>query len=350
MLTPHRKRYDDATAIERRAAPIADAIATQLLRPTSERSPVADLLADLRDLMAPAQGHLPHLRHTDATALAGRLRAWPRVQQAAELCAAGQVWPLMPPPPDPLDPLSVQGLMLSSAFTTLHFAVSSRPQTDHAEGMGLFPDLPLDAARFLANAHLALRVLLAQKRQGPFRFIDVGCGGGLKVVLASEVFQTADGLEYDAGYAEIGRRTIATMRSRRCTVTEGDGLTFDGYGGYDVIYFYQPMRVEFGLHDLEERIVEQARPGTILIAPYLIFSERAQSLGCAGIAGSVYVKGLDPDQATVLATEAARMGPHIVNPTGRLTRRLGWLAPLAQACEMNGIRPGYRGGGLSALL
>lgn len=352
--------------IERCAAALVQIIAAELLRPGPERGPLTAPLAGLRQHLAEVQTIWPHLRRAvgwtgsvlvarspEAVAAKGlhsRVTMWPAVLEAAEICAAGRTWPLLPPPPAWLDLAAGQAAVLSRTFTAAHRAINHAPQAGDAESIGCFPDIPLDAALFLANAHLALRVLLAQKRPGPYRFLDVGCGGGVKVALAGEVFRQVAGLEYDAGYVQIARRTLDLMQVRRGEIIEANALTFDDYGDYDVIYFFQPMRTQDGLHALEDRIASQARPGTILIAPYPLFPPRAARLDCAAIAGAVYVRGLSPGVEQALAAETARMGPHLVNLTDRPAHKLGWLWPLARACEMNGIRPRYRGAGFNALL
>jgi SAM-dependent methyltransferase len=276
-----------------------------------------------------------------------RLRAWPRVAEAAAICAAGHDWPLMPPA-RALDLLTVQAGLIEGALTRAHRAVNPAAQSPEAAALGAFADIAYPAGRFVALAHLALRVLLAQRAPPPYRFLDVGAGGGMKVALAADLFREADGVEVDPAYAAAARATLAAMGATRCRIEQADGAAFDGYAAYDVLYFYQPMRDPGGLTELEAAIAAGARPGAVLIAPYEAFAARAAPLGLAALTGFVFVKGLAEDGVAPLLSAVARIGPHPVDPSRGPAAALGWLGPLWLACEMNGIRPGYLGGGLAA--
>lgn len=198
-------------------------------------------------------------------------------------------------------------------FKALHWVVNPADQETSAQELGCFPDIPLLPSVFLSHAHAAARVGLAQGRTD-MRFLDVGCGGGVKVMLAAEIFHQADGLEYDPGYVAAAQAALRTINLRQSRVFEADALDFAGYGDYDVIYFYQPMNVAEQLQLLERRIVEGVPSGTILIAPYQIFSGRAAALGCGHIAGSVYVSGTGQAQADALRAKAEAIGINLIDP------------------------------------
>lgn len=358
-MAKHETLRAQAEACEFRAARLSTEIVAQLVSPTTERTPVDEALADLSRLRVEVEMLVLRLRSEiglrgdkglrraslQQTAeryckvMRSRLRIWERVVAAAGQCLSGQEWPLLPPPRPRHDLGAAEEAVMSRVFTRAHYAINPVEQAAEAEELGCFADIPLNVGRFLANAHLARRLLMARRHRGPARFLDVGCGGGVKVVLAAELFDEAMGLEYDAGYVEAARRTFAAMKALRCGVVHADGLTFEGYGESDVIYFYQPMQNVDQLHRLEERIATTARPGTVLIAPYNNFIQRAPVLGCAPIRDAVYVLGIAEGEADALTAEIRRIGPDIVDPDGTIPAEAGWLRPLWQACQANGVNP-----------
>jgi SAM-dependent methyltransferase len=236
----------------------------------------------------------------------------------------------------PRDLRSEQALASDRAYIALNKAVNPEGQAEAAVDLGCFPDIPLAPSLFLHHAHAAYRVALAQRRPAPLRFLDVGCGGGLKVLLAAEFFGRADGLEYDTGYADTARRVLDRAGRQPSQVIHGDALTFEGYGDYDVIYFYQPMKSPEGLIALERQIIAQARPGTILIAPYALFSDRSESLGCGRVDGAVYLTRTLPPEAREVCRQAEYMGIEIARPDDTKYETDGYLKTLIDACHAVG--------------
>jgi protein-L-isoaspartate O-methyltransferase len=343
----------EAGALERDGAAAARSLAAGLALPVADRPDLsqpaeafARCLAELRSVvrrMRRMVGASARLNKTaEAQALDGIIRLlahWSSVADAVRDCLAGRVWPLLPESPPRLDLAGVQRDVLAATFTLAHRAVNTAPQDPAAQARGLFADIALDAGEFVAAAHLGYRLCLAQRRPAPLRFLDVGCGGGIKVMIAAEFFDECWGLELDPGYAEAARRNLAAMEVRRGAIAEGDALAYDGYAGYDVIYFYRPIRTDEALMALEARIAGQAAPGTILIAPYSGFRRRAAGLGCPQVAGPVHVSGVTEAAAAAMAAEARRIGPQVAGLAAPPPGGLGWLRPLWLACAANGIRP-----------
>ena len=340
---------------EHRAATLAQALTADLLRPTPARGATGDLLANLtaarddlgrlvmqmRQVTGPPTLHERRpVRGQIATAqylrdLRARLRLCDQALAAAAVCGAGHDWPLLPDPVPVLDLAAVQERLNADLLTAMTYALTPAPQTADAVDLGCFPDIPLHAARFMRNIHLAHRMLLARKHAGPARFIDIGCGGGLRVAQAAQIFAVADGLDYDAGYVAAAEHAFAAMCNPRCRAFLGDGMTFDGYAGYDVLYFFEPM-YQPELLAMEARMVGRSRPDVIVIAPGHHFEFRAAGLGLTRINDAVYVK----DSATAaLLAETRRMGPHVTSPDHRLPPVASWVAPLWRACLANGIDP-----------
>lgn len=276
-------------------------------------------------MMDPALHGLPPL-HPDRQffdALHRRMRPWAAGHEALSRVLRQGPLPLLPHPPAPDASEAVQLAVQDRAWLRLHRHLS--PVTDAApiRGNGQFADIPLPMAEFLRHLMLARRVGVAQGKAA-LRFLDVGCGVGLKVLIAAEVLGHADGLEYQPDLAGVAGRMLrrAGFASR---VMAGDALGFDGFGGSDVIYFYRPIHQPDQMAALEARIAAQARAGAILIAPYVGFADHADALGCQRVAGFVYVKGV-VDKALLARVAQVGFGdPRPVDPPE------GFMAPLMTA-------------------
>ena len=340
-------------AHERNAAAAARTLASSLLQPTFARndlrSPVETFLTSLEGTADAARqmrrqiGSSARRRHSEGGQrlrdIEQRLDQWASVASAVQDCLAGREWPLVPPSVRRLDLREAQGSLVSDAFTRAHRAINPMAQDLASADRGAYADIPLDPARFVEAAHLAYRLRLATKTSRPWRFLDVGCGGGVKLALAADFFDEAVGIEIDPGYAEAASRSLAAMRAHRCRVELADALTFGGYGDFDVIYFYQPMHEASGLLELERRILAGSRNDAILIAPYPGFAMRSRSLGCMSLGGAVFMKAAMAETLDDILAETRRMGPHVYSADDDPPQGLGWLRPLWLACAANGIRP-----------
>lgn len=137
--------------------------------------------------------------------------------------------------------------------------------------------MPLDPDEFLRQLGEAF-ALWCQGNTSiyPPKFIDVGCGIGTKVLLAREAGFDAYGIEMSPAYVEIARNLME--RSPRhgagggyrrevpghlSKIILGDAVVAD-YSPYDVIYFFNPSWDRE--HQLEQRILDTAKPGAIILA------------------------------------------------------------------------------------
>lgn len=346
-----------AERLQQEAAATAQVLADGLMRPTGDRAILAPDVATWTAQNQAAQALALRMRRmvrptalahggaeaSVSAAFARKLQLWDRALEALNLCLSGQEWPLIAPPPPRHSLEAAQARVLSDCLTYATYALTPIEQDQTGRALGYFEDIPLNAGQFVELIHFAYRLCLAQKRSRPWRFVDVGCGGGLKVAQAGALFDEICGIDYDPSYVEVARRSLMAMRAKSWRVDLADGLTYEGYGDFDIIYFYMPIRPDRGLLELEARITGAARPHTILIAPYNEFRQRAEEFGCAQAAPFIYLKGMQEAEADALVAEARRMGPDIPltsPPRGSVPRDIGWLGPLWKACIENGICPG----------
>jgi SAM-dependent methyltransferase len=101
-----------------------------------------------------------------------------------------------------------------------------------------------------------------------FTFIDLGCGKGRALIVASEVgFQHIIGIELSPGLAEIGRKNARIIETKfpartPISVQVGDASTFQFPSGNIVVYIYNPFGREVltkVLAALEAAIVAERR-------------------------------------------------------------------------------------------
>ncbi|MEL6205806.1 MAG: class I SAM-dependent methyltransferase, partial [Pseudomonadota bacterium] len=227
---------------------------------------------------------------------------------------------------------------LEDTILKLDFMVNSNRQDSEALARGAFPDIRLPPQQFAAHGHAAYRVALALGLRKTARFLDVGCGGGVKVVMASHFFPTCHGLEFDPGYARAAEVVIEGAEVPNGKVIEADALAFEGYADYDVVYFFQPMQTKEGLYALEQQIIDHVRPQTILIAPYLPFRSRFQELGCAHIAGCVYLSATTEAEGNSIRDNAERTGLKVSPDVEAVPWGNVWR-PALKAFAANGFVP-----------
>lgn len=235
---------------------------------------------------------------------------WPGLRAAIWQQLSARRQKLYPSLPKDRDVAAAQQLASDQAFRHLHRFVNQETQHGDADAAGAYPDIALPHSVFLRHLLAAHRIMLARRLGRPARFLDVGCGAGMQLLIAAQFFRPSDGFDFDPGYVAAAEKLVATVDLAEVEIFEQDALTFDGYAAYDVIYFYQPMHDEVKLHQLEERIVSQAPPGTLLIAPYVSFEHRYDALGCSRVAGRCYLAHTKARAAARVRRRAELMGPN----------------------------------------
>jgi len=137
--------------------------------------------------------------------------------------------------------------VLCRLYYSLEFALGQV----HSDGdLQYHPNASFSVLKFIS----ILRSI--KKRCGPsLRFLDVGCGLGGKVWIADALGFSSFGLEINSAYARIASECVGTDR-----IFCSNALSFGDYGGYDVIYFYNPMPSA----ELEIAILKSAKKGAII--------------------------------------------------------------------------------------
>ncbi len=252
----------------------------------------------------------------------------------------------------PLLPDTQADPALERLFEHLHLALS--PAAPALLQDGRHGDIPLPMGQFLHLIRAAGRLLRAMDRPEPWSFLDVGCGLGLKLLAAQEMFDRLEGIEITPATARRAKTLLSAARRNRVAAEAtptpwltgtlprattsihcGDALDFDDYGMFDVIYAYRPIADALPRHRLERRIVEQARPGTLLILPY----PDAEAPGCAALAPGLYWKPAPGFTAAALIRRAGHIGPQRVMPVAERHGDEGFVAPLVDALRHWGHMP-----------
>ena len=94
-------------------------------------------------------------------------------------------------------------------------------------------------------------------------FIDVGCGIGWIVRLARNLGYNAYGIDIDKDLLDLGKKIF---NLKYPILRLANALNYD-YSKYDVIYLYHPIFNHSLERELEFRILEQAKKGSIIFAP-----------------------------------------------------------------------------------
>ena len=92
-------------------------------------------------------------------------------------------------------------------------------------------------------------------------FIDIGCGIGNVMLLAEPFGFEVHGIEKDANPRQVAEKLFGPGR-----VLAEDVFGYDGYGGFDVVYYFRPLADKPRQIEFERLVEEGMRPGAILIA------------------------------------------------------------------------------------
>ena len=267
----------------------------------------------------------------EAKALHRRLTKWDHVADLVERHIDPKVTPLINFPD-----LQEVDRMLDLFHMAFFDLVRADEQSGDARGAGCFSDIPMPIRPFEMMLRAAYRLLLVQGRADQPRFLDVGCGGGAKVLAASVYFPECHGLEYDPAYVAAAKDMFTRINAHSCSVFQGDGRTFEDYGAYDVIYFYRPMREDPLLIEMENQVFETAKPGTVILAPYTTsLSKRAENER-PQIGHCVFLAGMGQAEQDALKHEAERTDTQPITRSQNMRFETGFWTPLFDAATFNG--------------
>ncbi|MEO0864484.1 MAG: class I SAM-dependent methyltransferase [Pseudomonadota bacterium] len=269
-----------------------------------------------------------------------RLRYAARFETAVQAQLETPRRPLTPDHVPPDRAVEVMDHVVTMFLDGMHRAANPTAYTQSAEAndRGFHCDIALPMLQFSRMIAAAYRICLAQRKAGPLRFLDVGSGGGTKVLAATTCFEQCDGLEFETDTVDTGAQLLSLLSPDTCRLIHGDATRFDGYDAYDVIYFYRPLADAEGALEMEQRMFDQARPGTVLIVAGGLFSEGLAARGIQRLSQHIYVTGTTDEEATVLRRRAEQMGTDVPGYGRRALGDLGYWAVLRDACAQNGVQ------------
>jgi len=340
--------------LETELAQLTKQLADFLLLPPTERStpgfakiwrPISRYRVKLRTALQDQGSILSDPRYRDAhtsemeqrvsyNAAHRRLRLWSSVEDMVNKQVTPVRQQLMPQPSDYME--GAHNRYVNHLYSALHTLALPSAEAMLNLIADAHPDVALPATHFEALMHAAYRICLAQGRDTPPRFLDVGCGGGTKIWAALHFFPKACGLENNPTQVKVGAAALAKLDTPASRIIEMDARKFTDYSKYDVIYFYRPLKDAVGLKEMEDQIMAQARPGTLLIAPYLGFSGEKDDERCSYIAPSIYVAGIPPYQAEALRQRAEMIGTEAPGHDSAADALLGYWRPIVEASRRNG--------------
>ena len=285
-----------------------------------------------RHLALPETRSLPHFGIDMAYfgSLRRRLNLMTEFQALLRQVMQAKPLPLLPDAPSRDSPAGQVLAAYEDAFYRLHDHIGP-PRPNPEDYVGRHNDIPLPFTHFARLMQLARRAALALGRPTPLAFIDVGCGVGLKVLQAAQVFEISQGLEYDHTRVPVADQMIRQPRRPDDKVFQADALTYEGYGNHDVIYAYKPLSDPVLIVEMEERIVTQSRPGTVLVMPYTEFDARHANYDVGRLTQLVFVTGYRGRDMKPLLRKIGQTG--FVVPHAPISQNFdeGFVAPLANA-------------------
>lgn len=283
-----------------------------------------------KDFPVRSEFDVKQAEYKSARSIMKRQNMWSQIERLVKRHIAPKKVPLIyQPDPNPYDPLL---LLIDRAF---HRLANSNDQSHSATDLNCFADIVMPIQRYEILLTAANRVCTVLNRTEPQRFVDVGCGGGTRVFVASRYFPYADGFDYDMGYVEAGQQTMKAIGASHSEIFYANALTYDGYKDYDIIYFYRPLRDEVLLAEMQQHIIRTARPGTILIAPYDSVYSTHKEMNCAQIDGPIFMTGVTQDQADLIREDAELVSSQIIDRSDAFSFDTGHWAAILDAASWN---------------
>lgn len=117
-----------------------------------------------------------------------------------------------------------------------------------------------------------------KRKQSLLSFLDVGCGFGLKCLLAKKVrYLRASGIDVCKSYVDFAN---LLLQGEEIDVTCVNALDYDGYGKYDIVYMFQPIREREKMRQLLHKVENDMKPRSYLIGRFYTCSPTLDNVGC----------------------------------------------------------------------
>ena len=220
--------------------------------------------------------------------LLSELQRWPRIRTLIEEVLREEPIPLFPASPPPRSLAGSQIQLADELFNLLHLAVTEPEQEKTAFDALAFADIGLHNSQFVELMHAAYRIRLAMG-EGETSFLDIGCGTGTKVLCASWFFREVAGIELDPGYASAARRLFVSANLSGARLFEQNAFEYEDFENHDVVYMFRPISDDEILYQLEQKMIQSVKPGTLIAAPYKGFLERHERLNCGHLGNRLFV-------------------------------------------------------------
>lgn len=169
-------------------------------------------------------------------------------------------------------------------------------QSEESRKYGCFQYVSFDENKFFLQMSKVIKTLEILGCRGRAKFLDVGCGIGTKVFLASSLFTKADGIEFDDNYITIAREIVKGSQInlvQNISLFKRDALSFSYYSHYDIIYLYRPFHDSEKQNKLEEKITCNAKENTIIVGTLCNFYALPENLRPKTIFTNGYLKTTD---------------------------------------------------------
>lgn len=92
-----------------------------------------------------------------------------------------------------------------------------------------------------------------------YKFLDIGCGFGTKVLFADALGFDAWGIECNKKYADIAKRITFYWK-----IKKGNALNYKKYNEYDILYFYEPMKSN-KIDKFYKKVLNNAKSPSIIV-------------------------------------------------------------------------------------
>ncbi len=134
--------------------------------------------------------------------------------------------------------------------------------------VGHYPFIPTYKPATLLQCLCEVRDYIRKKRgrdphNPSLSFLDCGCGIGNIMLLARSIdgYGTVAGIEYDNATHRVAQELLPYNED----ITRGDLINFNGYGNFDVIYYYEPISCQEKSKIFYKKLISGMKVGAVII-------------------------------------------------------------------------------------